>query len=696
MAIFGPSRPAGIQAEADPLALLKDGSNSMTGNLDVGNNAILNAASLQINDGVTGAPFNIFEGRDNVRVFQSTEAGADFITAHYSNDHDGTDTVATRWYATASAGPSADGNDKYMHVGTTGSLYFIQSLRTGTEQAPDGFLFNIASNTANNATQAGGFQIYASTKANNTSGDGGKIDIQAGDVLGSGSTGNGGTIDLIAGDARNNAQGDGGAVNITAGNAATAAGAGNGANVNVTPGTAAGSGTNGILNVVQGGAGFNWFPLFDVARVELQNAAQTVTAFVEPGYSANNVNIVGQDSNKGVFLELESFDKDATDWMGLCAYAKGNRLATDQEAFCFYYDPSGKYRIQSLTAGSGTAHPIQFDFGATVAGTIQADGDWDFNNNDLLNVASIVRNSNTNIACNTDGSLVLDGADFYYNSVGGASGLFIGSYPTGLTGNDNVGLGPTAGASLSSGYQNTVVGEASGSLLTTGNTNTCVGFQSGRTLSSGTQNVTLGHNALNNSLGSVTRVIAVGSNAGNGQSGNNNIWLGQYVGGATTGSNNIAIAGIGVAADFRGLTSLAASSELSFGSSLSPLVDSYFGEGAVSASPGNFSFNGTGARGTDVNAGSFVDLNGGKGTGTGTGSHIRLRTAPSGATGSTQNSLVTRLEITDSGEIGFFGTTPASQPATVSDPAGGATIDSEARTAINAIIDALQSLGLMA
>jgi hypothetical protein len=46
--------------------------------------------------------------------------------------------------------------------------------------------------------------------------------------------------------------------------------------------------------------------------------------------------------------------------------------------------------------------------------------------------------------------------------------------------------------------------------------------------------------------------------------------------------------------------------------------------------------------------------------------------------------------------IGFYGVTPVDQPATVTDPTGGLTIDAEARTAINAIIDRLQELGLIA
>ena len=47
--------------------------------------------------------------------------------------------------------------------------------------------------------------------------------------------------------------------------------------------------------------------------------------------------------------------------------------------------------------------------------------------------------------------------------------------------------------------------------------------------------------------------------------------------------------------------------------------------------------------------------------------------------------------------LGFFGATPVDQPATVADPSGVTTDeDVEARTAINAIIDRLQELGLIA
>jgi hypothetical protein len=46
--------------------------------------------------------------------------------------------------------------------------------------------------------------------------------------------------------------------------------------------------------------------------------------------------------------------------------------------------------------------------------------------------------------------------------------------------------------------------------------------------------------------------------------------------------------------------------------------------------------------------------------------------------------------------IGFYGATPVDRPDTVADPTGGGTVDAEARTAINALIDRLQELGLIA
>ena len=56
----------------------------------------------------------------------------------------------------------------------------------------------------------------------------------------------------------------------------------------------------------------------------------------------------------------------------------------------------------------------------------------------------------------------------------------------------------------------------------------------------------------------------------------------------------------------------------------------------------------------------------------------------------------TKFPAASTQKWGAWGVTPVDQPATVTDPSGGLNIDAEARTAINAIIDRLQEIGLIA
>jgi hypothetical protein len=53
------------------------------------------------------------------------------------------------------------------------------------------------------------------------------------------------------------------------------------------------------------------------------------------------------------------------------------------------------------------------------------------------------------------------------------------------------------------------------------------------------------------------------------------------------------------------------------------------------------------------------------------------------------------LKLTET-QLAFFGGALTGKLSTIADPAGGATIDSEARAAINTIIDRLQALNLIA
>ena len=56
----------------------------------------------------------------------------------------------------------------------------------------------------------------------------------------------------------------------------------------------------------------------------------------------------------------------------------------------------------------------------------------------------------------------------------------------------------------------------------------------------------------------------------------------------------------------------------------------------------------------------------------------------------------TKIATSTTQKLGFWNATPIVQPAHIADPAGGATVDAEARTAINSILAQLASLGLQA
>lgn len=73
--------------------------------------------------------------------------------------------------------------------------------------------------------------------------------------------------------------------------------------------------------------------------------------------------------------------------------------------------------------------------------------------------------------------------------------------------------------------------------------------------------------------------------------------------------------------------------------------------------------------------------------------NITLSDAKNISTGTTTG---TKIATTTSQKLGFFNATPVVQQTNVANPAGGATIDAEARTAIDAILTRLEALGLFA
>lgn len=64
--------------------------------------------------------------------------------------------------------------------------------------------------------------------------------------------------------------------------------------------------------------------------------------------------------------------------------------------------------------------------------------------------------------------------------------------------------------------------------------------------------------------------------------------------------------------------------------------------------------------------------------------------------GSFSNLKVFDTQVQFKREVGFFGKQPIIQQNTINDPSGGTIIDSEARTAINSILDVLDAYGFTA
>lgn len=117
-------------------------------------------------------------------------------------------------------------------------------------------------------------------------------------------------------------------------------------------------------------------------------------------------------------------------------------------------------------------------------------------------------------------------------------------------------------------------------------------------------------------------------------------------------------------------------------------------------------------------SGGSVDIHAGISAGTLTGGHVEIFGGDaSGATGTAGRIQIdaglanggtpNRIDIgvdeasevnigRTAGEIGFYGAAAVVQAGAVTPPAGGGTIDTEARTAINAIITALQNIGVTA
>jgi hypothetical protein len=217
------------------------------------------------------------------------------------------------------------------------------------------------------------------------------------------------------------------------------------------------------------------------------------------------------------------------------------------------------------------------------------------------------------------------------NSAVGAQALF-----TQVSGDRNTAVGCNALLALTTGYQNTSVGDGSAGALTTAHYTTILGQQAGQNVTTGNHNIILGaYSATGLTTGAANVIIGTNSES------------------VATADSSIGI-GYGV--------NITANNQCMLGSSSAPAIDFYFGAGVTSSSVFQMNIRATkitaGVTDSSASAGA-ISIFGSAGTGTGEGGAIKLLVAPGTTTGSTINSHVEAMRITQEGRIGIGTTGPS-------------------------------------
>lgn len=239
------------------------------------------------------------------------------------------------------------------------------------------------------------------------------------------------------------------------------------------------------------------------------------------------------------------------------------------------------------------------------------------------------------------------GANQFLHQTGFATNVYTGT-SCGLNSNgssfENCGYGDQALQAVTSGAGLCAFGHAALQKVTTGNNSCAFGWNALAELVTAHSCCAFGLYALANTT--AAQNCAFGEQAGQvNTSGTGLVFIG-YGANSTAGTENYAVA-IGKSAI------ITASNQLVFGANGASLTDSYFGEGVeVAGATLDTTMNHTNVKAgsTDLSAGNWT-FNGGRGTGTGTGSDIIFQVAPAGSTGSTQNTLVQTLRLTQSKSV---------------------------------------------
>ena len=141
-----------------------------------------------------------------------------------------------------------------------------------------------------------------------------------------------------------------------------------------------------------------------------------------------------------------------------------------------------------------------------------------------------------------------------------------------------------------------------------------------------------------------------------------------------TGQQAIAIGGSAIAPFIQSIalgvnSRTTAGNQFVAGGDAHPILDVFFGDGATSSTPVEYTIAGTGGQGTDI-AGGNIAFAGGRGTGLGLGGNIIFQVAERTTTGSSLNTLSTVMTITASQSVGIGTMTSTFQLHVASDSEG--------------------------
>lgn len=195
-------------------------------------------------------------------------------------------------------------------------------------------------------------------------------------------------------------------------------------------------------------------------------------------------------------------------------------------------------------------------------------------------------------------------------------------------------MGFEAGANKTTATSNTFFGYQAGYTTTTSTNNTLVGTSAGYSIGTGNFNTIIGSQAGSGLATTDTLCTLIGGGANAYDSGNTVLGYGSTVYTGYSGSILLGVSVVGTV-----------SNALIIGSQPYPITNVYIGKG-VQGATNNVTINASGGSGTN-NAGGALILAGGKGTGNANVGQIQFQTSTKGSTGSTLQTLATRLTIDD-------------------------------------------------